>query len=203
MIEELEELEEEQIILNLETYISSEEYTMAGEGEGEGEGEAHNFNGETLILGGGIPRIGGGIRGGGNRGGRDGGWVRWRGEENREDLVGFPILDEDTTVTVKNISPSILPIFHGLRNEDIETFVFEFEVLCRSYDYLQDYQKMKFFPTTLKDATLKCFMGLITHSIRTWEKMKSTFLQKYKDYCTPHTQKDEFFKMMQREDEKF
>ena len=44
-------------------------------------------------------------------------------------------------------------------------------------------------------------MGLITHSIRTWEEMKSAFLQKYKDYCTPHNQKDEVFKMMQREDE--
>ena len=44
-------------------------------------------------------------------------------------------------------------------------------------------------------------MGLVTNSIRTWEQMKNSFLDKYKDYCMPHNLKDEFFKMMQREDE--
>lgn len=90
---------------------------------GEGEGEVHNLNGENL-------RMGGGRRGGGNRGGWYGGGVRGigRGEENRydnrEDPLGFPIYDEDTTTTMRNISPSILPNFHGLINEDLETFIF-------------------------------------------------------------------------------
>ena len=61
MIEEPEESEEELIIPNLETYISSEESTMVG----EGEREVHNINDEQLIIGGGIPRIGGGGRGAG------------------------------------------------------------------------------------------------------------------------------------------
>ena len=82
---------------------------------------------------------------------------------------------------MKNISPSILPNLNGLRSEDTETFLFEFEVLCRSYDYLLDSQKLKLFPATLKDAALKWFMGLITQSIRTWEEMKNEFLLKYKD----------------------
>ena len=68
---------------------------------------------------------------------------------------------------MKNISPSILPNFHGLRNEGHETFFFEFEVLCRSYDYLLDTQNLKLFLATLKDATLKWFMGLGAHFIRT------------------------------------
>lgn len=106
-------------------------------------------------------------------------------------------MDEDITVTLKNISPSILPNFHGLRNEDPETFLFEFEVLCRSYDYLQYSQKLKLFPATLKGAALKWFMGLITHSTRTWEEMKSAFLQKYQDYYTPNYRKDDFFNRMQ------
>ena len=121
--------------------------------------------------------------------------------EDIHNLLGFPIFDEDTTTTMKNISPSILLNFHGLRNEDPETFLFEFEVLCRSYDYLLDTQKLKFFPATLKDATLKWFMGLGTHTIRTWEEMKDAFLEKYKYYCMPHNLKDEVFKMMQKEDE--
>lgn len=89
---------------------------------GEGEGEVHNLKGEQ-------PRIGGG-RGGGRgcgRGGRGGG--RGRGEDINPEPFGFPILDEDTTITMKNISPSILPNFHGLRSEDPEKFLFEFEVL--------------------------------------------------------------------------
>ena len=58
--------------------------------------------------------------------------------------------------------------------------------------------KLKLFRTTLKDATLKWFMGLGAHSIRTWEQMKTTFLDKYKDYCMPHNLKYEAFKMMQK-----
>lgn len=44
-------------------------------------------------------------------------------------------------------------------------------------------------------------MGLGLHSIRTWEQMKTTFLEEYKDHCMPHNIKDEVFKMMQKEDE--
>ena len=44
-------------------------------------------------------------------------------------------------------------------------------------------------------------MGLITQSIRTWDEMKISFLQRYLDYFTPINRKDEVFKMMQREDE--
>ena len=99
---------------------------------------------------------------------------------------GFPIFDEDATLTTKNISPSILPNFHGKRHEDPETFLFEFEVLCKSYDYLHDAQKFKLFLTTLKDLSLKWFMCLGTNSIRTWAKMKEAFLEKYRNYYMPH-----------------
>lgn len=82
----IEEPEEEKLTLQLENYISSEESTMIGEGE--------FLNIEAL-------RIGGGIRGGGQG--------RGRGENSEEhNSVGFPIVDEDTNATMKNISPSIL-----------------------------------------------------------------------------------------------
>ena len=58
----------------------------------------------------------------------------------------------------------------------------EFEVLCRSYDYLHDAQKLKLFPATLKDSALKWFMSLRVHSITTWGQMKEAFLGKYRDY---------------------
>jgi len=102
---------------------------------------------------------------------------------------------------MKNISPSILPNFHGVRHEDPKTFLFKFEVLCICYDYFLDFQKLKLFLDTLKDRELKWFMGLKTHTIRIWEEMKNVFLDKYNVYCMPHNLKDEVFKMMQKEDE--
>lgn len=51
---------------------------------------------------------------------------------------------------MKNISPSILPNFHRLRNEDPETFLFDFDVLCRAYDNLLDPKKLKLFLQLLK-----------------------------------------------------
>ena len=73
--------------------------------------------------------------------------------------------------------------------------------MCRCYDYLQDSKKLKLFPATLKGATLKWFMGLVTQSIRTWNDMKREFLEIYLDYCMPNNWKGEVFKMMQRKDE--
>ena len=72
----------------------------------------------------------------------------------------FPIVDPNTQIQMKNISPSALPHFYGKVHEDLESFLFEFDIFCRSYDYSSDSQKLKLFPTTLKDAALRWFMGL-------------------------------------------
>ena len=57
-------------------------------------------------------------------------------DDNEEDPLGFPIQNIDINVHMKNITPSFLPKFHGLRSEDSETFLFEFEIVCRYYGYL-------------------------------------------------------------------
>ena len=44
---------------------------------------------------------------------------------------------------------------------------------CVYYHYFLDTKNLKLFPTTLKDATLKWFMGLGVYSISTWEEMKN------------------------------
>jgi len=62
-----------------------------------------------------------------------------------DNSFGFPIVDEETHTTMKNISPSVLPNFYGLRSEDPETILFEFEVLCKNYGYLEYSQKLKWF----------------------------------------------------------
>lgn len=51
---------------------------------------------------------------------------------------------------MKNIPLFALPNFYGLSSEDPNTFLFEFHVLCNSYEYISDDQKHNFFPTTLK-----------------------------------------------------
>lgn len=47
----------------------------------------------------------------------------------------FPIVDLNTVAQMKNIPPSSLPHFHGKVHEDPNSFLFEFDILCRNYDY--------------------------------------------------------------------
>jgi len=68
---------------------------------------------------------------------------------------------------MENISPTTLPNFHGLSCEDPETFMIDFGVFFRTYDYASDEQKLKPFPSTLEDATLHWFMSLPRGSITT------------------------------------
>ena len=102
---------------------------------------------------------------------------------------------------MKNIPPSSLHTFYGKINEDLDTFLFELDILYRSYNYLQDTHKLKLFPATLKDSALRWFMGLGESSIRTWEDMKTTLLQKYQEYCKPRDSRNNIFKIQQLEEE--
>jgi len=79
--------------------------------------------------------------------------------------------------------------------EDPDTFLFEFNVLCRSYDYTLDAQKMKLILATLKGETLRWFMGLGSATIQTWGDMKDTFLSKYQNFCQTRDLREEIFKM--------
>ena len=95
----------------------------------------------------------------------------------------FPIQQPAGAAPMKNISPSVLPRFHGKVAEDPYEFLFKLDILCRSYDYVTDAQKLKLFPTTLKDNALCWFMSLGGGIVANWEKMKQVFLEKYQEYC--------------------
>ena len=112
-------------------------------------------------------------------------------DDNEEDPLEFPIQDTDGSVHMKNIPPSFLPKFHGLRSKDLKKFLFKFEIVCISYVYLLKTQKLRLFPATLKDRSLKWFISLGTNSIRSWNDMQNIFLEKYKD----HDLKEEIFRM--------
>ena len=80
---------------------------------------------------------------------------------------------------MKNIYPSILSHFHGIPSKELDSFLFEFDILCQSYNYVNDAHKLKLFHATIKDATLRWFMGLGEYTIRSWDEMKISFLRKY------------------------
>ena len=63
-------------------------------------------------------------------------------------------MDLETITQMKNIPPSPLPHFHGKVHEDPDTLLFEFDIVCRSYDYSTQAQKLTLFPSTLKDSAL-------------------------------------------------
>ena len=118
-------------------------------------------------------------------------------DDNEEGPLGFPIQDIDVSVHMKNIPPSFLPNFHGMRLEDLETFLFKHEIIFKSYGYILNTQKLILFPETLKDRAIKWFMSLGTNSIRSWTDMKNIFLEKYED----RDLKEKIFRMNKKEDE--
>jgi hypothetical protein len=52
-----------------------------------------------------------------------------------ETTFRFPILDTSPNVNMKNIPLSKLPTFYVKISEDLYTFLFEFDILFRSYNY--------------------------------------------------------------------
>ena len=90
----------------------------------------------------------------------------------------------------------MLPKFHGLSKEYLDTFLFEFDVLCRSYDYAIDAHKLNLFSTTLKSVVLWWFMGLPKDKIWSWDEMTKKFLEKYQDYDNNKERREEVFKIM-------
>lgn len=97
---------------------------------------------------------------------------------------------------MNNTPPSALLVFYGLVIEDPDTFLFNFDVLCRSYDYTTNAHRLKLFPTTLKDVSLRWFMGLGRYVVPNWETMKTNFLEKYQDYYRGiDKRRDDIFKM--------
>ena len=66
----------------------------------------------------------------------------------------FPLPSLVTNANLKNIPPIALPKSYGLATEDPDTFLFEFDILCHSFDYNTNAHKIKLFPATLKESAL-------------------------------------------------
>jgi hypothetical protein len=123
------------------------------------------------------------------------------GEEEMVEIFEFPIQESNVEIKMKNINPSALPHFHGLVYGDPDTFSFEFAVICRIYHYTIYEHKLKIFPSTLKDSSLRWFKSMEGNSITTWDEMKNTFSEKYREYCRERNTTDDIFRMTQGSDE--
>ena len=95
----------------------------------------------------------------------------------------FPLLSLITNANFKNIPKNSLQDLYGLVTKDLDTFLFEFEIVCHSFDYNTDSHKLKLFPVTLKESTLRWFINLGANAVGTWDEMQTLFLDKYKEYC--------------------
>ena len=93
-------------------------------------------------------------------------------QEGTVGTLQFPIRQPVGPTPMKNISPSVLPRFHGNSIEDLDDFFFDVDILCRSYDYTSSEQKLKLFPATLKDNVLRWFMSLGGETVTMWDQMK-------------------------------
>jgi len=102
---------------------------------------------------------------------------------------------------MKAIPLQNIPTFHGLTSEAPDAFLFKFDVLCQGYYYTTNPQKLKLFPSTLKRASLRWFMGLGGGMINDWDQMKTAFLIKYQDYCRSRELKYEIFQLVARSSE--
>ena len=92
--------------------------------------------------------------------------------------IKFPVGNLGAGAPTKPIPLAALPNSHGIFSEDLEMFLFEFDIVCQGYDYMTDAQKLKIFPSTLKGIALRWFMGLGGKSISTWDDMQKTFREK-------------------------
>jgi hypothetical protein len=119
------------------------------------------------------------------------------GEKEMVEIFEFPIQESNGETKMKNINPSALPHFHGLLSKYPDTLLFEFAIICRTYDYTTDEHKLKLLPSTLKNSTLRWFMSLEGNTITNWYQMENTFNEIYRDYCRARGIRDGIFRMTQ------
>ncbi|WP_198155510.1 retrotransposon gag family protein, partial [Candidatus Burkholderia verschuerenii] len=76
----------------------------------------------------------------------------------------------------------LLPNFHGFAGEDPYKHLKELHVVCSSFKpqgVTEEHVKLRAFPFSLKDKAKDWLYYLPEGSIRTWDEMKQTFLEKF------------------------
>jgi hypothetical protein len=92
-------------------------------------------------------------------------------EEEENTTFAFPIVDTPTLlgddIKMKNIPPFVLPNFFGMSTEDPDTFMFEFDIVFRTYGYTNDAKKTSFISCNFERICIKMVHGVgrSNHSI--------------------------------------
>ena len=76
----------------------------------------------------------------------------------------------------------MLPIFHGVNNENPYKHLDEFEEMCSNVKMAQlsdEALHLKLFPFSLKDHDKHWLNTLPAGTVTTWDQMKAEFLKKY------------------------
>ena len=92
------------------------------------------------------------------------------------------IISPAEEVAVKPYLVPLLPIFHGMENENPYNHIREFEEVCTTFkEGAVDMELLKFkaFPLTLKDKAKFWLNALRTRTIRNWGELQAKFLKKF------------------------
>ena len=85
-------------------------------------------------------------------------------------------------VAVRPYLVPLLPNFHGMKNENPYTHIWDFEEVCVTFKEGatdMDLLKLKAFPLTLKDKAKIWLNSLRPRTIRNWAKLQGEFLKKF------------------------
>lgn len=121
--------------------------------------------------------------------------------QGQTSILEYAIFDQVANAPMKPIPLQSIPNFHQMITEDLDAFLFEFDVICRGYYYTTNPQKLKLFPSNLKGATFRWFMVVDGHTSNSLDDMKTSFLTRYQDFCKTRELKDEIFKMAAKDNE--
>ena len=115
----------------------------------------------------------------------------------------FPPADD---VAVRPYLVPLLPIYHGMENENPYTHLRDFEEVCTTFKegmMDMDLLKLKAFPLTLKDKAKIWLNSLRPKTIRNWAELQAEFLKKFFSAHKTNNLKGQIYTFAAHDGEKF
>ena len=109
-------------------------------------------------------------------------------------------------VAVRPYLVPLLPIFHGMENENLYTHIGDFEEVCITFKEGasdMDLLKLKAFPLTLKDKAKIWLNSLRPRTIRSWVELHAEFLKKFFSAYKTNNLKRQIYTFVAHENERF
>ena len=113
-------------------------------------------------------------------------------------------LPED--IIIKPYFVPLLPTFHGMKSENPDSHIREFEEVCNTFKEdisIVDLMKLKFFPLILKNKAKIWLNSLRPRTIRNWADMQVEFLKKFFNTHRTNSLKRQIYTFAAHENEKF